>query len=82
VAIGMTVVCSNAVKERLIPLLKKIGLPTEFKGDNEGALSLIVHDKKNNKDGLSVIFVDQVGSYRIEKMDVADFTRLVRKELI
>lgn len=81
VAIGMCAVCSEAVRARLIPLLKKTGLPTEFGGDTEKALSLIVHDKKKDKGVLSVIFVDEIGSYRIEKMDASDFCTLVRKEL-
>ena len=81
VAIGMTVVCSDKVKERLLPLLKKIGLPTTFDGDVDKALSLIVHDKKKDKNLLSVIFVDEIGSYRIEKMDAGDFCAHVREEL-
>jgi 3-dehydroquinate synthase len=81
VAIGMTVVCSAEVKERLISLLERIGLPSKFEGDTDGALNLIVHDKKNDKSKLSCIFVDKIGSYRIEKMSPTDFCDLVRKEL-
>jgi 3-dehydroquinate synthetase len=77
----MTVVCSAEVKERLISLLERIGLPSKFEGDTEGALNLIVHDKKNDKSKLSCIFVDKIGSYRIEKMSPTDFCDLVRKEL-
>ena len=82
VALGMQVVCSKEVKARLIPLLEKIGLPTKFEGDTETAISLIIHDKKNDKSKLSCIFVDKIGSFRIEKMDPIDFCNLVRKELI
>ena len=82
VALGMQVVCSKEVKARLIPLLEKIGLPTKFEGDTEGAISLIIHDKKNDKSKLSCIFVDKIGSFRIEKMNPIDFCDLVRKELI
>lgn len=81
VAIGMCPVCSDAVKARLIPLLNKIVLPTEFEGDTEAALGLIIHDKKKDKNTLSAIFVDEIGSYRIEKMDASDFCALVREEL-
>ena len=81
VAIGMTVVCSEAAKERLVPLLKKLNLPTKFNGDYDKAVDLRSHDKKNDKDKLSVIFVDKVGSYRIEKMDTCDFCTLIREEL-
>ena len=81
VAIGLLSVCSDNVKERLIPVLNKVCLPTKFDGDVDSAISLIVHDKKNNKNMLSVIFVDEIGSYRIEKMDPRDFCEMVREEL-
>ena len=81
VSIGMMTVCSEKVKARLIPLLKKVNLPTEFCGDIDRAIDLIVHDKKNDKNKLSVIFVDEIGSYRIEKMDTRDFCAMIRKEL-
>ena len=81
VAIGLLTVCSDKVKERLVPLLKRVGLPTEFKGDTDSAVNLIAHDKKNNKNELSIIFVDEIGSYRMEKMDPRVFGDMVREEL-
>ena len=81
VAIGLLSVCSDTVKERLIPVLNKVSLPTKFDGDVESAIGLIVHDKKNSKNMLSVIFVDYIGSYRIEKMDPHVFCEMVREEL-
>ena len=73
VAIGMTKVCSDRVLERLLPLLKKLGLPTEYDGDLKAATMLISHDKKCDGGFVSAIFVDEVGSYRIEKMGVEEF---------
>ena len=73
VAIGMTKVCSDRVLERLLPLLQKLGLPTEYDGDLKAATMLISHDKKCDGGFVSAIFVDEVGSYRIEKMGVEEF---------
>ena len=81
VAIGLQVVCSDKVKERLVPVLNKANLPTKFDGDVDSAINLIAHDKKNNKNELSIIFVDEIGSYRIEKMDPRVFGDMVREEL-
>ncbi len=81
VAIGMTVVCSDKVKARLIPLLSKAGLPCEYKGDIEKALAFISHDKKCDGGRISVVFVDEIGSYRIEKIDVESFASHVREVL-
>lgn len=79
VAIGMLVCSSDKVRERLEPVLKKVGLPTEYKGDTEKALSFIAHDKKCEGDSVSAIFVDTPGTYRIEKMSVKDFCDIVRR---
>jgi 3-dehydroquinate synthase len=81
VAIGITAVCSDEVKKRLIPLLRKVGLPTAYEGDTDAALALISHDKKCEGDLISVIYVDSIGSYRIEKEDVDGFCRRVREVL-
>ena len=79
VAIGMLVVCSDEVKERLIPLLKKYDLPTEYKNTND-VLEKIALDKKSEGDKISVIYVDKIGSYRIEKESIKDFTLHISEE--
>ena len=81
VAIGMLVTTSDSVRKRLIPVLKKLGLPTEYSGNTEGALSFISHDKKCEGDLVSVVFVDEIGSFRTEKLEVREFCELVRKRL-
>jgi len=81
VALGMLPVCAGMVRERLIPLLRKVGLPTEYSGDINAALSFISHDKKCDGNRISVIFVDEIGSYRIEKMDAESFASAVLGEL-
>ena len=80
VALGMIPVCGESVRKRLIPLLKKVGLPYKYVGDINSALEFISHDKKCDGSLISVIFVDEIGSYRIEKMDVSTFTDYVIKE--
>jgi 3-dehydroquinate synthase len=81
VAVGMLVTTSDAVLKRLIPVLKKLNLPTEYSGDVEGALAFISHDKKCEGDLVSVIFVDEIGSFRTEKLKARDFSSLVRNRL-
>ena len=80
VAIGMIPVCSYEVRERLIPVLNKFGLPTIYDGNLNNALKFISHDKKCDGKKISVVFVDKIGSYRIEKMDTDAFCDLVREE--
>ncbi len=78
VALGMLPVCSPKVRVRLCKVLKKLGLPTEYDGSLDEALKFAAHDKKCAGKTLSVIFVDEVGSYRIEKLSIEDFAKLVK----
>jgi len=81
VALGMLATVSEDIKPRLLRILKKLSLPTEYTGNLTEALNYICHDKKNDGGVLSVIFVDRVGSYRIEKITVSDFSDLVKRKI-
>ena len=81
VALGMLACSSDKVIERLLPVLRSAGLPTEYNGDVEKALSFISHDKKCDGNLLSVIFVDEPGSYRIEKMELSEFEKIIRERI-
>ena len=78
VAIGMCYVSALSVKKRLLPVLQKLFLPTEYKGDIDGALELVFHDKKCVGNSISVIFCNEIGSYREEKMSISEFTALIK----
>ena len=80
VSIGMIPVSSTEVREKLIPVLDNVGLPTKYDGNLDDALKFISHDKKCDGKKISVVFVDKIGSYRIEKMDTDAFCALVREE--
>ena len=79
VALGMLPVSSEDVKARLIPVLKKIGLPTRYRGDVDAALDFASHDKKASADGIDVVFVEKVGKFKIEKLTHHEFSALVKK---
>ena len=81
VALGMIPMCSSEVKERLLAVLKKLNLPTEYKGNLDKALSFVIHDKKCRGGFVEAIFVDTVGNFRIEKISVENFSKLVKERL-
>ena len=81
VAIGMMAVCSDEVKARLVPMLKGCGRPTEYTGDVKSVVSKIALDKKSDGDEIYIIYVDTVGSYRIEKQSIRDFTLLCEEKI-
>lgn len=68
VAVGMLPMCSGNVRKRLIPVLRKLSLPTEFHGDIDSAIAFMHHDKKRSFGGTDVVLVDEVGGFRIERM--------------
>ena len=73
VALGMLPVSSERVRKRLIPVLKALNLPTEYKGDIDSALLRVQHDKKAKSDTVDAIYVDEIGAFRIEKTKIDKF---------
>lgn len=82
VALGMIPMCSESVRGRLIKILKKLGLPTVYNGNIEHALEFVIHDKKCLDGIIDAVFVDEPGSFRMEKITVDGFSNLVRKEML
>ena len=79
VAVGMLPFSSVAVKERLVSVLKKVGLPTEYKGDIEKIIDFTTHDKKSSGTGCDAVFVDQVGECYIKKVSIEELKELAEK---
>ncbi len=68
VALGMLPMCSEAARARLLPVLKKLGLPTEYGYDMEKIMAAAGHDKKSDGDCVTVVIVDEIGHHRFERM--------------
>lgn len=77
VAIGMIPVSFGEAHERLLKVLKKVGLPTEYHGNIESALGYVIHDKKCSGGVISVIVSEKIGTYEIKSMSVDEFKNLV-----
>ena len=81
VALGMIPMCAPDVRARLIPVLQSIGLPSNLEGDLETVLQLTTHDKKCEETSVNVVFVDAIGSYRIEKMPLSEWQQYIREQI-
>lgn len=81
VALGMMPMCSDGVYKRLLPVLKKLNLPTEHNYDIDSALSLISHDKKCKGDNVEVVFVKEIGKFEIKSMAVTDYCDYIKERL-
>lgn len=79
VAMGMLPMCSKSVRERLEKVLLKLDLPTEIPVNYEDIKDVCRLDKKMSGDNISVVTVENVGSYKIKEMSFDDFLKEVRK---
>lgn len=77
VALGMLPMCSEGVRERLIKVLEKLGLPTDAFFDREAALSAISHDKKSSNGKISAVFVKNIGSFDIKSTSAEELKALI-----
>ncbi|MBR3844135.1 MAG: 3-dehydroquinate synthase [Clostridia bacterium] len=78
VALGMLPMCTQAIRQRLIPILKRIDLPTTFPAlSMDDILSVAGHDKKADGREVSITFVDTVGQCQFIKIPVSDLKHYV-----
>ena len=70
VAIGMLPMCSESVAERLKPILEKLNLPTKVDLNRDTVISAMKHDKKLSGDKLTVINVNEIGSFQMTELTV------------
>lgn len=75
VALGMIPMCSDEVRERLIKVLKKLRLPTEFKCDNEKLLNAMSHDKKMDGSSITVVYSPKIGEFQMKTLSFEDFKK-------
>ena len=81
VALGMIPMCAPEVLKRVLPVLNKAGIDTSYKYDLEKALTFVSHDKKCSGGAVEAIFSDEIGTYRIEKIEIEKYCELVRRAL-
>lgn len=81
VSLGMIPMCSPEAKKRLVPVLEKLSLPTTWEGDGASLIEALGHDKKMSGSDITVIRVDRIGSFRMEKMPFSAFAEEVKEAL-
>ena len=78
VAIGMLPMCSPSVRQRLFGVLKKYSLPTELKGELDTLVSYISRDKKAKGDKITVVYVEEVGTFQMKEMKIDELKEYIR----
>ena len=68
VALGMLPMCSDAVRARLLPVLRRLGLPTACGADADRVMRAVLHDKKAQDGMINAILVEEAGCYVQRRM--------------
>ena len=79
VAMGMLPMCAPAVRERLLSVLQRLGLPTELPVGAAELLNACRHDKKMAGDTITVVYVPQVGEFTLENIPFEELERKIRQ---
>lgn len=78
VALGMIPMCAPAVRERLIALLKKYELPTEWNGTADVLIETLRRDKKAKGEKIAVVRSDRIGTFCIEEIPLTEWEETVK----
>ncbi|MBQ2719778.1 MAG: 3-dehydroquinate synthase [Clostridia bacterium] len=81
VALGMLPLCEKEVRARLVPLLRKAGLPTSADIPVDEVLAPVAHDKKTSGNSIRYIYVPRIGEFEERRCTLEEFFSLVRKEM-
>ena len=82
VALGMLPMCSDEVRARLLPVLRKAKLPTELKLSESAlreVMTAVSHDKKSAAGGVDAVIVHEAGSFEIKKLTLAELREKTKK---
>ena len=79
VALGMIPLCSGSVRPRLLKVLKKLNLPTHINCDDDKIIDAVCHDKKMAGNEITVIYVPEIGTFEMKKINAGAFADSVRK---
>ncbi len=78
VAIGMVPMCSDSVKARLLPILKKLKLPTLIEEKADDLIEACKHDKKAFGENITVVTVEEIGSFNFKNISFNELEKLIR----
>lgn len=79
VSIGMIPMCGPELRARLVPILEKMGLPTAVDLPVEAIYQAMLHDKKSVSGGITMIFADELGTFRMQEVGYDALEDMIRQ---
>lgn len=77
VSLGMLPMCSAPVRARLKKVLEKYQLPTQIAQTRQQLLPYLLHDKKMGTGRISVVFVEEIGSFTLRELSPEEILDLL-----
>ena len=77
VGLGMLLMCDQSIKTRLLKVLEKFSLPTKVNCDTDTLISYIAHDKKASGNKITVIVVNQIGTYEMREIEISEIRNYI-----
>lgn len=77
VALGMTYMCGEKIRDRVIAALKNAGLPTEYKVDKDKIYDALCHDKKSEGKGINIVRSEEIGSFYFENVQPSELMKMI-----
>ena len=82
VAIGMIPMSSPSVAKRLAVVLEKYGLPTSTNKDADTLISYIARDKKAKGNSITVVFVNEIGSFEMKDIPISEMKEYILRGIL
>ncbi len=79
VALGMLYMVSDEVKNRLIPVLKSLNLPTQFNADADTLIEACRHDKKADGKDITIVLVSEIGKFELKKVSIEELSKRIKE---
>lgn len=81
VAVGMLPMCSPSVRARLKAVLEAYGLPSGVECDKKALSDFVRHDKKASGDGVTVVYVSEIGGFEFRTLGIEEIEKYVEEGL-
>lgn len=81
VAAGMPPMCSDAIRERVVSVLKKYKLPYSVGQEAEALLPYIMHDKKMQNGAVAAVTAEAIGEFTLKQMTVSEIKERLERNV-
>lgn len=77
VGLGIPFMCGDGIRQEVVSVIEKLGLPAECSYDRDLLRKALVHDKKSSGEKITVVKSDEIGSFFFEELTVEEIINLI-----